>query len=115
MPLSSALSFIFRREKLASVLDRIVDPYIASFSCSVWNMEFNKALAKRIREKYPDCLIIFGGHSVRENDTRLLEEEPYIDLLMFGEGEKNFAAILRALRDGSLEREDVSSGVNQID
>ena len=96
--------FIFRREKLASVLDRIVDPYIASFSCSVWNMEFNKALARRIREEYPDCVIIFGGHSVRENDTRLLEEEPYVDILMFGEGEKNFAAILRALRDGSLER-----------
>ena len=98
--------FIFRREKLSSALDKIKDPYIAAFSCSVWNMEFNKALAKKIREKYPECVIIFGGHSVKENDVSLLEQEPYIDILMFGEGEKTFAEILRALPDGDLHRVD---------
>lgn len=94
--------FIYKREKLDTALSKIKEPYIAAFSCSVWNMEFNKTLAKRVKEKYPACIIIFGGHSVRENDVSLLEENPYIDILMFGEGEKTFADILRTLPDGDL-------------
>lgn len=94
--------FIYKREKLDTALSKIKEPYIAAFSCSVWNIEFNKTLAKRVKEKYPACIIIFGGHSVRENDVSLLEENPYIDILMFGEGEKTFADILRTLPDGDL-------------
>ena len=97
---------IYRREKLDDALAKITEPYIAAFSCSVWNMEFNKALAKKIKEKYPECIIIFGGHSVKENDCALLEEEKYIDILMFGEGEKTFAGLLRALSDGRPEDAD---------
>lgn len=95
-------AFIFRREKVATVLDRISDPYIAAFSCNVWNMEFNKTVAARVKEKYPDCLIVFGGHSVRENSLRLLEEKPYIDVLIYGEGEQTFVNLLRALPSGDL-------------
>lgn len=95
-------AFIFRREKVDAVLKTIRDPYIAAFSCSVWNMEFNKTIAARIKASYPDCIVIFGGHSVRENSPQLLEEEPYIDLLMYGEGEQTFVNLLRALPSGDL-------------
>ena len=95
-------AFIFRREKVAAVLDKIKDPYIAAFSCSVWNMEFNKTIAARIKARYPDCFVIFGGHSVREDSSQLLEEEPYIDILMYGEGEQTFVNLLRALPTGDL-------------
>ena len=97
---------IFRREKLDSAMAKIKDPYLVAFSCSVWNMEFNKALAKRIRERYPACVIVFGGHNIRENDVFLLENEPYIDILMFGEGETVFTALLKALPKNSLETVD---------
>ncbi len=85
---------IYCREKLADALNKINDPYIAAFSCSVWNMEYNKALAKLIKEKYPECIIIFGGHSVSENAS-LLKSENYIDYLMFGEGEETFCSFLQ--------------------
>ena len=93
---------IYRREKLDSVVARIRDPYIAAFSCSVWNMEFNKAAAARIKERYPECIIVFGGHSIRENSPQLLEEEPYVDVLMYGEGEQTFVNLLRGLAAGDL-------------
>ena len=95
-------AFIFRREKVSSVLEIIRDPYIAAFSCSVWNMEFNKTVAARVKERYPDCLVIFGGHSVKENSPLLLEEESYVDILMYGEGEQTFVNLLRALPTGDL-------------
>ncbi len=91
---------IYKREKLADALERLVKPYIVAFSCSVWNTEYNKALAKLIKERYPDCLIVFGGHSV-SRDAGFLDEE-YIDILMFGEGERTFAKLLCNLDENSL-------------
>ena len=96
---------IFKREKLVDALNKINNPYIVAFSCSVWNMEYNKALAKLIKEKYPECLIIFGGHSVDESGS-LLKDESYIDILTFGEGEKNFADLLNNLSDGTPYQTD---------
>ncbi len=87
---------IFKREALSSAMKKISDPYIVAFSCSVWNMEYNKTLAKMVKEKYPDCIIVFGGHSVSE-DASLLGAEDYIDILMFGEGETVFASMLKNL------------------
>ena len=43
---------IFRRERLTDALAKIQNPYLVAFSCSVWNVEYNKALAKMIKEKY---------------------------------------------------------------
>ena len=85
---------IFRREKLDDALGRIKDPYIAAFSCSTWNVEYNKALARRVKQKYPDCTVVFGGHSVAESGE-MIETEDYIDFLMFGEGEQVFASLLK--------------------
>ncbi|MBQ8027870.1 MAG: cobalamin-dependent protein [Clostridia bacterium] len=96
-------NIIFKREKLSFAMEKIVDPYIVAFSCSVWNMEYNKALAKKIKEKFPDCLVVFGGHSVNE-DASLLKEEKNVDILMFGEGEKTFSSLLSDLSSSSLEK-----------
>ena len=50
---------IYKREKLADALERLEKPYIVAFSCSVWNTEYNKALARLVKEKYPSCLTVF--------------------------------------------------------
>lgn len=94
---------IFRRERLNDALTKIQNPYLVAFSCSVWNVEYNKALAKLIKEKYPDTIILFGGHSVSE-DLKLLESEPYIDILMFGEGEEAFCNLLKGFPDSDIKR-----------
>lgn len=96
---------IFKREKLSCAMDKITDPYMVAFSCSVWNLEYNKALAKKVKEKYPECIILFGGHSVSERG-KLLESEDYIDFLMFGEGEKTFAMLLNNLSSKNIESTD---------
>ncbi len=94
---------IFKREKLNAALEKIKEPYFVGFSCSVWNMEYNKALARLIKKNHPSCIIAFGGHSVNEN-AELLAEEPYIDLLMLGEGELTLHSLLKNLNCGELEK-----------
>ncbi len=85
---------IFLREDPDGILPRIQDPDVIGFSSYVWNFEFNKVTARRIKELYPDCMIIFGGHHV-EPGGRLLEECPFVDFLIHGEGEEAFRQMLR--------------------
>lgn len=92
---------IFTRDKLDFVLSKMKDPYMVAFSCNVWNIEYNKALAKRIKEKFPKCIVAFGGHSAGE-DGSLLKEFKYIDVLVFGEGETVFAQLLKKLPDRKI-------------
>ncbi len=90
---------IFRRDDIDAIVNGMDNPYIAAFSTYVWNVEFNKALAQAVKAKYPDCIIIFGGHSVSDRMEFLAKD--YIDILTLGEGEEVTAGLLRALRDGT--------------
>jgi len=86
---------IWRRDRQANVLDKIIDPDIVGFSCYVWNHNWNLTLAKKIKDKYPNCLIVFGGPSVNEEWTNY----EFIDVAMFGEGEVAWAELLRLYQD----------------
>lgn len=90
---------VFIRENTENVLERIDEPYLFGFSNYIWNHEYNKVLAKKIKEKFPQCIILFGGHHVSP-DTSLMEKEEYIDIMCFGEGEEVFEALLLALKSG---------------
>ena len=86
---------IWRRDRQTNVLDKIIDPDIVGFSCYVWNHNWNLTLAKKIKNKYPNCLIVFGGPSVNEEWTNY----KFIDVAMFGEGEVAWAELLRLYQD----------------
>ena len=89
---------IFLRELTDVVLDRIENPFLFGFSNYIWNHEYNKILAQKIKKRFPDCIILFGGHHITP-DTELMENEPYIDIMCFGEGEEIFEDLLLALKN----------------
>lgn len=86
----------FLRESVDGIMQKINDPAVVAFSTYIWNANFNKEIARRVKEKYPNCAIIFGGHHVAPGGG-MLEECPYIDYLLHGEGEVIFRRLLRAL------------------
>ncbi len=88
--------FIFLREDVDSVVSRMDEPAAVAFSNYCWNTEYNKTLSKALKAKYPDCAVIFGGHNVPD-DFSFLEEFPYIDYLVHGEGEEPLKKLLEAL------------------
>lgn len=96
---------IYRRHTVEETLEQMKAPSVVGFSCYIWNMEYNKALARAVKERYPDCLIVFGGHNI-PFDTSLLDSESYIDVLMHGEGERNFAELLKAFDSGDISGVD---------
>ncbi len=92
--------FIFMRDEPEKIVDSMENPYLVGLSCYVWSMEFNKVLAQKIKDRYPDCLIVMGGHSISPTADEM-EKYPYIDFLTHGEGEVPTKELLLALCEGS--------------
>jgi hypothetical protein len=86
---------VFRREPPDEVLARLERPAIACFSSYVWNWRWNLFVAKALKERHPDCLVVFGGPQVPERENHsLFADHPFIDVAVHGEGEATFSEIL---------------------
>lgn len=90
---------IFLREDINSLVERMEKPFLVGFSTYLWNFEYNKALARKVKEKFPDCVTVFGGHHI-SNGGEMLVEYDFIDVLCHGEGEEVFSKLLLALDKG---------------
>lgn len=100
--------FIFIRENIDRAIDSLEEPFLVGFSSYIWNMEYNREFARRLKLRYPECIVLFGGHNVNPDGSNL-DDMPYCDIVMHGEGEEPFKALLLALHEGKL-----LSGVNNI-
>lgn len=87
---------IFRRESVEEVLSRLDNPFLCGFSCYVWNERWCTVVAEAVKQKWPNCLIVFGGPQVHGGMTSL----DFIDVFVRGEGEENFLDLLRGIIDG---------------
>lgn len=85
---------IYLRENIDNAIDSMKSPDVVGFSNYIWNHEYNKEFAKKLKCRYPDCIIIFGGHNVPSKSSELLETEKYIDYLIHDEGEVPFEKLL---------------------
>lgn len=91
-------AFFYERESPDRVLAKMEAPYLVAFSCYTWTFEYNKVLAQKIKARYPQCRIVFGGHNVSQNND-ILSDLPYVDFLIYGEGERPFKALLEYAED----------------
>lgn len=88
-------AFFYKKIPLEETLAQMDEPFLVGFSCYVWNYEYNKALAAQIKKKWPDCIIVFGGHQIfRGSDV---VDSDCVDYIIFGEGEEAFRQILLSL------------------
>lgn len=91
--------FIFIRENIDRAIESLEEPFLVGFSSYIWNMEYNKEFARRLKKRYPECTVLFGGHNVNPDGSNL-DDMPYCDIVMHGEGEEPFKALLLALHEG---------------
>ena len=84
----------FKREKHETIIERLKNPKICGFSTYVWNKEYNIALAEKIKQVWPNCIIIFGGPMVNEP---FLKKYSFIDSIILAEGEESFVNLCRSI------------------
>jgi len=101
---SYASQFDDIKENVDTLVDRLEDPDIIAFSCYMWNWEWSKAVAQRVKERYPKCKIVFGGPQVtdRPEEEEFFKHHKYVDSISLAEGELSFTDILRNLINGKL-------------
>ena len=95
---------IWKREDLDETVDRLISSDIVGFSTYIWNRNYNYALAKRIKEKNPDCLIILGGPEPPITKSNMFEQLPFVDLVVKQEGEITFKRILDHYKTKDFEK-----------
>lgn len=73
------------------------------FSCYIWNVEKIKELGETIKKASPKMVIALGGPEVSFNAMKFMNEEPWTDFIMVGEGEDSFPRLCEALISPDLD------------
>jgi radical SAM superfamily enzyme YgiQ (UPF0313 family) len=74
-------------------------PYIFGFSVLTAAMKQAMAVSKKIKAKYPDSIILFGGIHPTANPEEVLSF-PHIDLVLRGEAEQTLVELYRHIKAG---------------
>lgn len=99
----------FKRDPLDEVLKNIDNPKICAFSVYTWNRHYTVEISKAIKERWPECLLVFGGPEVSSSWLKY----DFADCLVLGEGERAFTEILKLVKDG--KRPEVIVKTNRME
>lgn len=86
-------------QKQEYILDEILSANadLICFSTYVWNIEYIKELAYIIKEAKKDIQILCGGPEVSFEIDEFMNKEPYVDFVIYGEGEVTFRDFLKEI------------------
>ena len=107
---------IYKRVPLSQAKEHLLGAHIVFFSTYLWNFQNSLALAERLREKYPDILIVFGGPQIPEKSKNLeifLRQHPFVNITCPGEGEIPVLKLLEHYRKQQWDLIPSISYINQ--
>lgn len=97
-----------RRHDVPAYLDALVDGFawgdvrVVGFSSTFQQNTASFALARRLKERYPDIVTVFGGANFDgEMGLELVRSVDCIDIAVIGEGDTAFPRMLTALAAGT--------------
>ena len=70
---------------------------VLSFSCYIWNIKKVLLAAQSVKAASPDTLIVLGGPEVSFCPGEMLENNPFVDFVVAGEGEKSIPELLNSI------------------
>lgn len=77
----------------------LASPDLLAFSVYIWNADAVLRLIRRLRPVLPHALFVLGGPEAEDRAEELLRSGA-ADLVLAGEGEANFPALVRAVQGG---------------
>ena len=67
-----------------------LDPKVIGFSTYIWNLKETLKICEILKTVKPDIKIVLGGPEVSFDGESLMEQYPYVDFIIYGEGEETF-------------------------
>lgn len=74
---------------------------VVVFSLYIWNYEMSLKIAEDLKTINPNIKIIFGGPEVSYEPKEILSDLPYVDIIIYGEGERSYFALMHALESNN--------------
>jgi radical SAM superfamily enzyme YgiQ (UPF0313 family) len=71
------------------------DPDVVGFSCYCWDTSLFINAARILKKANPQIITVMGGPSVTYDSMTILQENPHLDIIVRGEGERAFAHLCR--------------------
>ena len=85
---------IYVRENIDSIIERADSNGVYLFSNYIWNWTYNKTLANKLKNTYPDSTVIFGGPGIPK-DENLRKDIEHVDTFIHGMGEQALMNLLK--------------------
>jgi len=80
---------------------------ILGFSCYIWNREIIMKLGPSLKKIMPDSKIVLGGPEISYDIEPTMGENPWIDFIIFGEGEETFFEFANAYLSDDKNYENI--------
>jgi putative methyltransferase len=94
---------ILKLDTLDVIIQNIIQekPDVLGLGIYIWNFEIQFSIAKQIKNLLPNTVIVCGGPQLsvhqeteKNNQTNFFVEHPYVDYVVYGDGEKPFQQII---------------------
>ncbi len=89
-------------------------PDVLCFSCYIWNIDYVQEIAREFKKICPQVPIWVGGPEVSYEVEAFLQENPYIDGVMIGEGEDTFRELCGYYHAAMKNDNEIASQKSQI-
>ena len=90
-------------------------PDILCVSSFVWNHERTMRIAKTVKEKYPETVVVAGGPNLdAHKNEHFFVEYPYIDYVVYGDGEQAFVEIIDSVVENRNVNPENKNAVNIV-
>ena len=106
------LPHIYKRAPISEIVARTKDADIIGFSTYVWNAQISLETARRIKDNWPEKLIVFGGPQVPDKPEMFLRKNDFIDIVVHNEGERTFTTLVDLFPS---RKWDELTGVSYVD
>ena len=85
---------LYRRMPVEEAAEHLLGTDIAFFSAYVWNFRISVEIARNLKLRSPDTIVVFGGPHVPDRVEDFLRKNRFVDVACHGEGEQAALAIL---------------------
>lgn len=79
-------------DRVPPIVDAILRarPDAVGFSCYIWNIELVLKVASTVKKVLPKCTVLLGGPEVSFDASEIMEQNPFVDMIVCGAGEAAF-------------------------
>jgi putative methyltransferase len=104
-----------RIEPVDTIVSKIEKPDLLFLSCYVWNHNQQLEIARKVKENYPQCIVVCGGPHIPRISDNYFSKYPFVDILVHDEGEIPVKNLLLEFLKSSPDLSDINGITYNVD